>query len=191
MTRSRTPYRDPVSVHVPSNPIRTEKQIRMIDSILLNRRTKDPTILRSLISELTTLGSLPGSMENIPAATLNATAGTCLQMANQLNMDPSRTIWSDFGCGGLCFGIQGSLFNLQTWCLDLPGIMQFITQHVALMSETDKTMVMPLNLVAGDIGELRLEQYGEGFSLTTHLTIFIGIHEGSQFDHFCMLTHFV
>jgi hypothetical protein len=129
-----------------------------------------PTKLRS-ITKIKILEDLFGFVHN-------ATAGTCIQMANELKMDPEKSIWTDFGSGGLCFGIQGSLFNLQTWCLDLPSVMEAIAENLNEVTEDQKRLVLPINYIAGDCLELDREDYPSDFFKTTHLTNFIGIVPG-------------
>jgi hypothetical protein len=145
----------------------------LVNQILQNRTSN----IEDLGRKLTTFSRLP-ALDNIPGFVHNATPGTCIGMANNLNMDPTTSIWTDFGSGGICFGIQGSIFNLQTWCLDLPATMKTIASNLAIIPDDEKRMVLPIHYLTGDCLDLDINDYPQDLSKTTHLTNFIGVVPG-------------
>lgn len=145
-----------------------------IEDILRNRDDQD------IYKKLEKLDTFPTLHNLLPGFIHNATAATCMQVVNKLQMFPLTSIWADFGSGGLSFGIQGSIFNKQTWCLDLPSVTNIIAEHLSQTDIYDKRMVLPINYISGDCMALNPTDYHADFLKVTHLTVFIGYCQGKS-----------
>ncbi len=89
-------------------------------------------------------------MKDIPGFVHNATASTALSMAQKMEMDPSKSIWGDFGCGAPIFAIQGGVFAKQTLCVDLPTVINQVLRIMQEIPEGSKGLVEGMSIHAGD-----------------------------------------
>jgi hypothetical protein len=181
-TRANAPFLPSVEPHrsIPKNKMIFSKESKeAIEFVLTNRYTSDLPIRNAIYQKLKQLSNVPGQ-NSMPGPVHNATTKTCLEMANLLKMNPTNSVWADFGSGGIKFGISGSIFNQETWCLDLPNVITLIEENLDLLDLQQKEMVMPLHFISGNCCRLDATSYPKEFYETSHLTIFIGIRGGNS-----------
>lgn len=109
----------------------------------------------------------------------SSTPTTLLSIAKITNMDPTRTIWVDIGCGAPILSLQGSFFNLETYCIDYPSVIDEVLNLIELMPSDYKNLMKRLRIHGGDIFKMKMESFPPSFSKVTHVTILIGIPDGN------------
>jgi hypothetical protein len=108
----------------------------------------------------------------------NATTATMLAIAKFTKMDPNRTIWADMGCGAPTFALQGSIFNKETYCLDLPLVIDEVLRIFDTMR--DIGMMRRLYIRGIDILRMNINQFPDSAKSMTHITLLIGVEEGNM-----------
>ncbi len=88
-------------------------------------------------------------MDNLPGFVHNATPATALAMAQKMTMNPSVSIWGDFGSGAPTFAIQGGVFAKQTLCVDLPSVINQVLAILQEMPPESKGLVDGMFIHAG------------------------------------------